>query len=523
LQFFRMQLNRGGGADARAYLTRRGLSEGCLDRFGIGFAPDGWQVLWDHLITKGVTEDLILAAGLAKPSTKGGKPYDTFRNRIMFPIRDARGRCIAFGGRAMDPNDNAKYLNSPETELFDKGRNLYNFGPAREASGKGQPVIVAEGYMDVIALVEAGFEAAVAPLGTAVTENQLQLLWRIADEPIVALDGDTAGVRAALRMIDLALPLLEAGRSLRFAMMPQGQDPDDVLQSGGKPAMGQLLDEAKPMVDLLWDRETNGKNFDSPERKAALDKALREKLRTIKDPSIRGHYGEAIKSLRWALFRPVSQTRKKGASFVPFGRAQTAQETTKNSTLASDMTQTRLLREAVILACLFKTPKCLDEAEIELEKMQFSTPDYMDFQAYLLRYSGDPADMWDDAVEFFGQARLESLLNLPHVRIAPGIRQASNPDFVSECLAQEFAIISADDAHNREVAEAVQDFSDVPDEGVIWRLAQSAKSVLEAGVGQKDDKTEYTTADNGLKVKLEERNALDDLLGGIKFSKPGQP
>ena len=187
----------------------------------------------------------------------------------------------------MDPDDNAKYLNSPETELFDKGRNLYNQGPARTAAGKGQPLIVAEGYMDVIALAEYGFGAAVAPLGTAVTEHQLALLWRISDEPIIALDGDTAGLRAAMRLIDLALPLLEAGKSLRFALMPEGQDPDDVLRAQGAGALQKLLDGAIPMVSLLWRRETEGKSFDSPERKAALDKALREKIQLIRDPSIR--------------------------------------------------------------------------------------------------------------------------------------------------------------------------------------------------------------------------------------------
>ena len=200
VKYFRLQLRTGAAADARNYLARRGLTQDALDRWEIGFAPDGWQNLWDALKGKDVADELILAAGLGKPSTKGKKPYDTFRNRIMFPIRDARGRAIAFGGRAMDPNDNAKYLNSPETELFDKGRSLYNHGPARAASGRGAPLIVAEGYMDVIALAEAGFPSTVAPLGTAITENQLQMLWRMGDEPIIALDGDKAGIRAAMRL-----------------------------------------------------------------------------------------------------------------------------------------------------------------------------------------------------------------------------------------------------------------------------------------------------------------------------------
>ena len=265
VQFFRLQLRTGAAAEARAYLDRRGLSVEAQELWEIGFAPDAWQAMWDHLRGKSVDEELILGAGLAKPSQKGGKPYDTFRNRIIFPIRDARGRAIAFGGRAMDPTDNAKYLNSPETELFDKGRSLFNHGRAREAAGKGQPLVVAEGYMDVIALSEAGFNATVAPLGTAVTEHQLQMLWRVADEPIIALDGDTAGLRAAMRVIDLALPLLEAGKSLRFAIMPEGMDPDDLIRASGAAAMQDRLDQAQPMVRLLWQREIEGRVFDSPE------------------------------------------------------------------------------------------------------------------------------------------------------------------------------------------------------------------------------------------------------------------
>ncbi|MEM6729712.1 MAG: DNA primase, partial [Pseudomonadota bacterium] len=273
VKYFRLQLARGVGAAARDYLAGRGLSGAALERWEIGFAPEGWQNLWTHLRGKGVEPEKIIACGLAKASDKGREPYDVFRNRIMFPIRDARGRAIAFGGRAMDPSDNAKYLNSPETLLFDKSRTLFNHGPAREAAGKGQPLIVAEGYMDVIALSEAGFGASVAPLGTAVTESQLQLLWRMGDEPTLALDGDTAGLRAAMRVIDIALPLLEAGKSLRFVLLPDGKDPDDLLKAGGPEAMSELLSQAQPLVSLLWRRETEGKTFDSPERKAALDKA----------------------------------------------------------------------------------------------------------------------------------------------------------------------------------------------------------------------------------------------------------
>ena len=520
LQFFKLQLNTSAGADARSYLTGRGLTQKTFDRFEIGFAPDAWQGLWVHLTAKSVEDELILAAGLAKPSNKGKRPYDTFRNRIIFPIRDPQGRCVGFGGRAMDTNDNAKYLNSPETELFDKGRSLYNHGAAREATGKGHTLIVAEGYMDVIALTEAGFDAAVAPLGTAVTEMQLQLMWRVSDEPIIALDGDTAGIRAAQRLIDLALPLLEAGKSLRFAAMPAGQDPDDLIRAGGPGPMQHLLDTARPMIDLLWEREVHGKNFDSPERKAALDKILREKLQLIKDPSIRGYYGQAVKDMRWELFRPKMQSRK----FIPKGGAApaAAQATTRSSSLASSSEHSHVLRQSVILASLFKAPEALAAVEGQLEDLQFVKPQHRDMQQFLLQYTGALEGLWEAAEHLFGTQVLETLLKLPHVRIAPSVRNCHDVKLVIDCLQQEFAQMFATDAHGREVAEAVQDLSDLDDEGLTWRLSESAKHMQATTQGTQEDKIEYKTAKNGLKVKLEEQNTLDNLLEQINFSKPNR-
>ena len=524
LQYFRLQLNTSAGADARAYLSGRALSQQALDRFEIGYAPDSWQGLWDHLTGKSVSEELILAAGLSKPSNKGKRPYDTFRNRIIFPIRDPQKRCIGFGGRAMDPNDPAKYLNSPETELFDKGRSLYNHGPAREASGKGQSLIVAEGYMDVIALAEAGFGASVAPLGTAVTQTQLQLMWRICDEPIIALDGDTAGIRAAQRVMDLALPLLEAGKSLRFAVMPNRQDPDDVLRAGGPGALQALLDAARPMVDLLWERETYGKNFDSPERKAALDKTIREKLQLIKDPSIRGHYGQAIKDKRWQLFRPKAAPKTaRGFNAKTGYNLVTPQASTRNSALANGSEPSHLLRHSVILASLLNCPNALPVVEGALEDLQFEKPLHRDLQQFLLQFSGAPDQLWSEAEQIFGVPQLESLMQLPHVRIAPSVRNSSDLSFVVTCLRQEFAQIFATDAHGREVAEAILDVSDVDSEGLTWRISESAKHLQATTKGAQEDNTEYKTAKNGLKVKLEEQNTLDDLLQQINYSKPSRP
>jgi len=509
VQFFRLQLKTGAGGPARDYLDGRGLSEAARERWEIGFAPDAWQGLWDHLRGKDVPEELILACGLAKPSSKGGKPYDTFRNRIIFPIRDARGRAIAFGGRAMDPGDNAKYLNSPETDLFDKGRSLYNHGPAREAAGKGQPLVVAEGYMDVIALAEAGFGATVAPLGTAITEDQLRLLWRIAPEPIIALDGDTAGLRAAMRLIDLAFPMLEAGQSLRFVLMPEGLDPDDVIKSQGSQAMQKLLDAAQPMVNLLWQRETEGQVFDSPERKAMLDKRLREALKLIRDPSIRAHYGDEVKRLRWELF---GQNRRAGGPGGRRGPPPKAQPlpSTKTSMLANAGGDVEShLREAVILATLITHPALLDQFEHELEDLEFAA-EHRGLRQVLLRYgaecAGDRAAM-AQKLQAEAPVPLEKLLSLSHVRIAPPLRYPDDLDVARQSITEELAKLAAERGVAREIDEAAHDLTGLADEGLTWRLSQAAAARDKAQKARLDDSSAAEEDTDALKAQLQ--NLID--------------
>lgn len=525
VKFFRLQLQTGAGSDARAYLDRRGLKPEAQGRWEIGFAPDQWQGLWDHLTAKNIDPELILAAGLGKPSQKGGKPYDTFRGRIMFPIRDARGRCTAFGGRAMDPNDNAKYLNSPETELFDKGRSLYNHGPARTAAGKGHPLIVAEGYMDVIALGEHGFDAAVAPLGTAITENQLQMMWRIAPEPIIALDGDTAGLRAAMRLIDLSLPLLEAGQSLRFALMPEGLDPDDLLKAQGAPGLQKLVDGAIPMVQLLWRRETEGQNFDSPERKAALDKTLREKIKLIKDPSIRGHYGQAIKDLRWQLFSPKrsTPTRRKGTfKDGKWQPQQTHMASTKSSALvaAQGPQIAEHLREAVILAALIGTPTVAEEFERGLEGLTCRSSDHADIRNVILRnFGSSPEVLRENISSALGPHTLENLMSAGHVAIIPCIRTPGDVEMVRMTVAEEFAKLDATRGLNAEIADAAEDLSGVADEDVTYRLSEAAKAVQESVRSTEQTKVEFDLGANGAKMDKGERSALDALMGTIRYSK----
>ena len=530
-QHFRLMLNTAAGAEARAYLKRRGLDEATQERFGVGFAPQAWQGLWDYLTSKKVVPDLIMGCGLARPSQKGGTPYDVFRGRIMFPIHDARGRVIAFGGRAMDPADSAKYLNSPETDLFDKSRTLYNYGPAREAAGKGQPLIVAEGYMDVIALAQAGFGAAVAPLGTAVTEAQLALMWRAADEPIMALDGDRAGLAAARRVIDLALPLLEAGKSLRFALMPEGQDPDDILRAQGAGAVQALLEAAQPMVRLLWTRETEGRDFDSPERRAALDKSLRAAIGLIRDPSVRGHYGQAIKDLRWQLFSNRTAPRSGGGAqggqrTGGQGRwakpDMSARATTKSSPLArSDPRQHDHIREAVILAAFISTPEILDDFEAALQRLDCFDPQHAHLRDMIVRHGNAGAASLADAIAAtLGGDALVKLLALPHVAITPPVRNPGNAVLAQMTVAEELAKIAATRELQAEIVDAAEDMLGVADEAVTWRLGQAAEARNRAVRSDHEDRAEYDLADNGARINRGEREEFDALLDKITFSKP---
>ncbi len=288
--YFADNLASRAGARARGYLADRGMLPSVQVKFRIGYASPERFALKEHLGKHGVPVEDMVEAGLLSAGDDIPVPFDKFRDRVMFPITDIRGRVIAFGGRALEKDVAAKYLNSPETPLFHKGDNLYNLTTARKAAHDGASVIVVEGYVDVIAMVTAGFPGTVAPLGTALTENQLALLWKMADEPILCFDGDRAGQKAAYRAADLALPQLTPGKSLRFALLPEGQDPDDLARAGGRLAIEEVLGVARPLADLLWMRETEGGSFATPERRAALEARINELANGIRDEVVRRYY-----------------------------------------------------------------------------------------------------------------------------------------------------------------------------------------------------------------------------------------
>ncbi len=292
--FFRDQFKGGRAADARAYIERRGLKPETIATFGIGYAPADRQALRGHMSARGITDAQMAEAGLIISGEDIREPYDRFRDRIMFPIGDVRGRTIAFGGRALAADAQAKYLNSPDTPLFHKGSIVYNFARARKPAFDSQSVLVAEGYMDVIALSQAGLPHAVAPLGTALTEDQIALLWRLAPEPVLCFDGDRAGQAAAYRAAERALPVLKAGHSVRFAFLPDGKDPDDLIKTQGADAMRDLIAQAQPLYKVLWEKEVTDRRIDTPERRAEFQKSIRAMPRVIRDESVREHYAQVF-------------------------------------------------------------------------------------------------------------------------------------------------------------------------------------------------------------------------------------
>ena len=308
-KFFEATLAGRAGAKARGYLADRGLDPTTQLKFRLGYATNERFALKEHLGSHGIPVEDMVEAGLLVSGDDIPLPFDRFRDRVMFPITDLRGRVIAFGGRALEKDAQAKYLNSPETPLFHKGATLYNIASARQAAHDGASVIAVEGYVDVIAMVTAGFAATVAPLGTALTEDQLALLWKMADEPVLCFDGDNAGLRAAYRAVELAMPRLKPGKSLKFALLPQGQDPDDLVRSAGREAVMEVIAAARPLADMLWARETEGHSFATPERRAALEARINEVTSGIADDSVRKYYRQDFNARLSQFFAPAQAPR----------------------------------------------------------------------------------------------------------------------------------------------------------------------------------------------------------------------
>ena len=357
---FQRSLQNGVNSRVLQYLRTRNLTSDAIERFRIGFAPESRNHLRSALSDRLISESVLVECGLLINPENGGEPYDRFRNRVTFPIFDQRNRVIAFGARALGEAQ-PKYLNSPETPLFNKGNVLYGLSTVRSSAIKSGRVVVVEGYTDVIAMVTAGIEA-VAPMGTALTENQMLLLWRMSPEPILCFDGDNAGLRAAQRAADRALPLLKPGKSLRFVYLPVGEDPDSMIRAAGPTAMGDILQNSVPLSQLIWDLETNGKSFDTPERLAGLEYQLERRAKAVDDAKVRYQYIQTFRS----MIRQIGYTSR-AKNFAQNGHKSNRVQTATRINPESPAKR----REAMLLAVLIKSPDLLDEYAEEVGALEF--------------------------------------------------------------------------------------------------------------------------------------------------------
>ena len=349
------------GKAALSYLHGRGLDDATIADFRLGFAVDSRSGLKSSLARQGMeTETLVTAGLLVQPDQ--GDPYDRFRGRVMFPIRDRRGKVIAFGGRLLGAGE-PKYLNSPETPLFQKRRVLYGLAHAATPAHKEGRVIVTEGYMDVIALYGAGIQCAVAPLGTALTEEQVALLWRLAPEPVLCFDGDAAGRRAMARAAERTLPLLKPGFGLRFAELPAGEDPDSLIQGGGGEAMERVIEGARPLSEVLWRMELGGRPVATPEARASMEERLRHHARRIEDPTVRSHFLSAFKDRLWKQFRQAAAHGGQSPSAVIEADAG-----------PGAVVDAQARREQVMLALVLKHPEIFDDIGEDLGAMELFRP-----------------------------------------------------------------------------------------------------------------------------------------------------
>jgi DNA primase len=475
-KFFEDQLQAGTGAKARAYLRERGLSSATQQSFRLGYAPDSRNALKEFLAGKNVAKEQMEACGITVFGEDIPVSYDRFRDRIMFPIPDSRGKIIAFGGRALSSDVPAKYLNSPETELFHKGNVLYNFARARQAVQKLGTVIAVEGYMDVIALAQAGFENVVAPLGTALTENQLELLWRMSGEPVLCFDGDQAGLKAAWRAADLALPAIQAGRTVRFALLPEGKDPDDLVKGSGPDAFRSVLAEARPLADLIWSRETSGGVFDTPERRAELEKTLRQAAGRIRDESVRYHYQQEMRERVHAYFgatrtrpaRPGERDRPgQGGQWARSGQATgriAVTESLSRSALVRRSGGPMPPREALLIVALVNHPALGDENFDQVEQLEIGHPDLAALQAAVIdaHAHGAAADR-DTMIQTIVKAGLSeawerAVALVRRTRLWPALEDAALDD-AREAFAQALHLQLSSGALHKELKAAEAAFA----------------------------------------------------------------
>lgn len=462
------------GREALEYLRRRGLEDATLREFGFGYAPDSKQALPNALPR--FDETMLVETGM-RIETDDGTRYDRFRSRIMLPIQDARGRVIAFGGRILESRDGvAKYLNSPDTPLFDKGRTLYNLHRAAPASRQSGRVVVVEGYMDVVALAQAGIADAVAPLGTALTEMQLEMLWRMVEVPVLCFDGDAAGQKAAMRAITRALPLLAPMRSLSIVRLPSGLDPDDLINEQGPGAMEKLLASATPLLDFLWNYERDLKPLSSPESKAGLKARLMEHVDTIEDRDIQSLYRrEMLDRFSTFAFPPRERPQRgpwKSAKAQPRGLSDTALTTLQRA--MSGGQRAGLL--SAVIAGLIRHPEEIERHAEALTRLARLDPNVAPAIESLIELSETLDSRQSDAIS--GEQGYPAL---PEDRRFTFLREGTPPGEAREELAEAVSLLAQKPALEAAMASTIARFEEDPEGSFAEqaRLREQIKTVDE--------------------------------------------
>ena len=525
-KYFAAMLHRADGRHALDYLRGREVTDEQIRAFGVGYAPGARAALKDTLINKGFAEDTLVEAGLLIRPEDGSASYDRFRNRVMFPILGGRDRVIAFGGRALDANARAKYLNSPETPIFHKGSVLYNLGLARAAAAEDKAaLIVCEGYMDVISLWGAGVRRAVAPLGTALTEDQLALLWRASDEPVLCFDGDRAGIGAAHRAIDRALPHLKPGKSLTFAFMPEGKDPDDLIRAEGASGFNDLLGEARPLVDVLWDREIEARPLDTPERRAALRSHLRGLVRDIADKDVRDAYGADLARRLDERFAPRQGDGRSGPGraggerrgpnqdgYGGRGGGRYAPPPRPSSGLKRRGAPSQWAREAVLVLAAVNHPPLVERQEAAFFDLELSDPALKTLLSEVLSaISADPAldsvGLRSHLTQTGAKGPLERIANDPELLKNKFLRPDTEINEVEQGFRSALAHHLFESTLKREVARSASQIFTEGDEG--WRAATAAREEV---------MNSNKLSETGATGESDANDRLEDVLARMKQS-----
>ena len=427
-KFFVDSLQSPDGAKARRWLRDRGVSPATQKQFGIGYAPNDRSALKEFLggDSQKVEKQKIEDCGLLVTGDDIAVPFDRFRDRVMFPITDTRGRIVAFGGRALSADVPAKYLNSPQTELFSKAHILYNYPSAKKQTKDMGGVIVVEGYMDVVALHNKGIFNAVAPMGTALGDAQLGLAWRAGSEPILCFDGDDAGKRAADRAVDTAIQAVRPGRSVRFLMLPNQMDPDDFVNQEGADSFRELVSAAMPLADMLWARETRGRVFDTPEKRAELEGIIRQVTTQIKDETTRRHYQQ---DMRQRLFEFFGGANRNKSGFGMSGGGATSKTFTKmrygnpnqkrlavsdslmRSSIVIKKSNIPMLRETTLVMTIINHPQIGLDEEDEFSTLEFRSPIAKEAQSIILDLFANQKAKKEEVRERFQQDDVRETFN----------------------------------------------------------------------------------------------------------------